>query len=159
MMSVSPASSSAASTSAVASIVILAQNEAARIGQCLAPVIDFMRSRPYTAEAIVDDDGSDDAIHALAHDAACDYQEVTVCQITNSGKASAVLAGLARARPPRRFHRRRPADADGDARQLSVCVTRRVGEPLHRHVMGRVFDGLVRLLPVTGIATEETTMV
>jgi len=149
------------------SIVIPAYNEAARIGACIATVVDFVRSRDFTAEIIVVDDGSDDATHALALAAAEGRPEVTVRQIAHSGKASAVLAGLEGARG--RYAGFIDADLATPMATLDTCLcalgdgygvaiasregagARRLGEPIHRHVMGRVFNGLVRLLAVPGI--------
>jgi dolichyl-phosphate beta-glucosyltransferase len=166
-MSVTLASGSVPADAPDVSIVIPAYNEETRIGQCLATVVDFVRSRPYAAEVIVVDDGSDDATHALALEAAAGYPEVTVCQIAHSGKASAVLAGLEHASG--RFAGFIDADLATPMETLDTCLcalhdgygvaiasregagARRVGEPLHRHVMGRVFNGLVRLLAVPGI--------
>ena len=166
-MSVSPASGPLPTEATDVSIVIPAYNEAARISQCLATVVDFVRSRPYSAEIIVVDDGSDDATHALACEAAAGLPEVSVRQIAHSGKASAVLDGLNHATG--RYAGFIDADLATPMETLdtSLCAlrdgygvaiasregagARRLGEPFHRHVMGRVFNGLVRLLAVPGI--------
>lgn len=167
MMSVPPEQGSAPSTTPDVSIVIPAYNEDARIGQCLTTVVDFVRSRPYSAEIIVVDDGSDDATYALALEAAQGFPEVTVRKIAHSGKASAVLAGLESANG--RVAGFIDADLATPMETLDACLcaldegygvaiasregagARRVGEPFHRHFMGRVFNGLVRLLAVPGI--------
>lgn len=167
MMSAAATSSPAATATPDVSIVIPAYNEAARIGQCLTTVVDFVRSRPFSAEIIVVDDGSDDDTNALAMDAAEGFAEVTVRKIAHSGKASAVLAGLEGATG--RVAGFIDADLATPMETLDTCLcalengygvaiasregagARRVGEPFHRHLMGRVFNGLVRALAVPGI--------
>ena len=166
-MSAAATSSPAANTKPDVSIVIPAYNEADRIGQCLTTVVDFVRSRPFSAEIIIVDDGSDDDTYALAMDAAAGFPEVTVRKIVHSGKASAVLAGLEGATG--RVAGFIDADLATPMETLDTCLcalengysvaiasregvgARRVGEPFHRHLMGRVFNGLVRVLAVPGI--------
>ncbi len=147
--------------------MIPAYNEATRIERCLLTVVDFARSRDYAVEIIVVDDGSDDTTHTLALEVAEQCPEVIVHQIAHSGKASAVLAGLEMARgnyagfidadlatPMATLDLCRAALRDGYGVAIASregAGARRVGEPFHRHVMGRVFNGLVRLLAVPGI--------
>jgi glycosyltransferase involved in cell wall biosynthesis len=149
------------------SLVVPAYNEAARIESTLRAATIWMRTQAYPVELVVVDDGSDDTTADLAERALKDIAASQVIRIIHGGKAAAVRAGMLAA------HGDQIAFSDADlATPLSYLVelraalaegcdiaigsregagARRVGEPAYRHVMGRVFNGLVRLLLVPGV--------
>lgn len=149
------------------SIVIPVYNEAERIGASLGELWHWAEARRFTVEIIVVDDGSDDATVTRAADIAARHPSIRVLEVPHRGKANAVLEGLASARgqfvgfmdvdlatPLDTWERCESAFAKGaDA----VIASRegqgssRIGEPAYRHAMGRIFNGLVRLLLLPGI--------
>jgi glycosyltransferase involved in cell wall biosynthesis len=149
------------------SLVIPAYNEAARIVDTVQETIAWLSTQPYPAELIVVDDGSDDGTADLAQSALAGYPHGRLLRIAHSGKAAAVRAGMLAATGDQ------IAFSDADlATPLSFMTdlrdalahgcdiaigsregigARRIGEPDYRHVMGRVFNALVRLLLVPGV--------
>jgi glycosyltransferase involved in cell wall biosynthesis len=119
------------------------------------------------AELIIVDDGSDDATPALAERAMAGYSRGRVIRIAHGGKAAAVRSGMLAATSDQIAF----SDADlatplsylGNLRAAlndgcDVAIgsreglgARRIGEPPYRHLMGRVFNWLVRLLLVPGV--------
>lgn len=148
------------------SLVIPAYNEAARIGATVAQAIAWLAAQPFSSELIVVDDGSDDETASRAEQA-LQGAAGRVIRIPHGGKAAAVRAGMVAARG------RQIAFSDADLATpldfltaLRVALeqgsdvaigsregagARRIGEPPYRHLMGRVFNGLVRLLLLPGI--------
>lgn len=153
------------STSPEISIVIPVFNEAHRIGQTLEEVSRHFRDR--NAEILVVDDGSTDATVKLVQAFARDHADVRVLAEKHRGKAATVLAGLSEARgrlvgfmdadlatPLDTWERCQRAIATGAGVAIASregIGSVRVAEPWYRHVMGRVFNGLVRLLLLPGI--------
>lgn len=149
------------------SIVIPAYNEAARIADTVREAVVWLEKQPFPGELIVVDDGSEDATAAAAEAALEGFAAGRVLRISHGGKAAAVRAGMLTARcdqigfsdadlatPLTYFDDLRRALSQG----YDVAIgsregigARRIGEPSYRHVMGRVFNGLVRLLVVPGV--------
>ena len=149
------------------SLVIPAYNEAPRIAETIREAISWLSSQPFVSELIVVDDGSDDATSTLAEGALSAYPRGRVIRIAHGGKAAAVRAGMLAATgdqigfsdadlatPLRYMTDLRAALAKG----CDVAIgsregvgARRIGEPPYRHLMGRVFNGLVRLLLIPGV--------
>jgi dolichyl-phosphate beta-glucosyltransferase len=149
------------------SLVIPAYNEAARIEAMMDAAVAWKQEQPFPVELIVVDDGSDDATADLAERALRNVAGARVIRIAHGGKAAAVRAGMLAASGEQ------IAFSDADlATPLSYLTAlrselakgsdiaigsregagaRRLGEPAYRHVMGRVFNGMVRLLLVPGI--------
>jgi glycosyltransferase involved in cell wall biosynthesis len=145
------------------SIVIPAYDEADRIAHTLERIGVWRRQTERDVEVIVVDDGSRDATAALARRAGW----VRVLQEGHRGKACAVRTGMLAASGDLVLF----SDADLavpieevtrliDLQQSGYDVViasregsgaRRIGEPWHRHAMGRAFNALVRLLVVPGI--------
>jgi glycosyltransferase involved in cell wall biosynthesis len=149
------------------SIVIPAYNEEARLDSTLEELVAFLRQQPWTWEIRVVDDGSADATCAVVERRAKTTPGLVLQREPHRGKGGAVKAGLLAAKADYRFI----CDAD-----LSMPVTelprflpprltdfavaigsreghgaRRIGEPLIRHVAGRVFNYVVQRLSVRGI--------
>jgi dolichyl-phosphate beta-glucosyltransferase len=144
------------------SLIIPAYNEAARIGTTVREVVAWLSDQPFSTELIVVDDGSDDATANLADRALSALGVGRVIRIDHGGKAAAVRAGMLAATcdqiaftdadlatPLPYLAELRTALAAG----CDVAIgsregagARRFGEPNYRHLMGRVFNGLVRVL-------------
>jgi dolichyl-phosphate beta-glucosyltransferase len=149
------------------SLVIPAYNEAPRITETIRESISWLTRQPFVSELIVVDDGSDDATPTLAEGALSAYPRGRVIRIAHGGKAAAVRAGMLAATgeqiafsdadlatPLRYLTDLRAALAEG----CDVAIgsregvgARRIGEPPYRHLMGRVFNGLVRLILIPDV--------
>lgn len=152
-------------TTPAISVVIPVFNEERRIKQTLAAVWDYFESRD--AEILIVDDGSSDRTVQIVNDFAATHPGLRVLAEKHRGKAATVLAGLDQSRgelvvfmdadlatPLETWDRCEQAIQDG----ASVAIASREGigadrvaEPWYRHVMGRVFNGLVRVLLLPGI--------
>ena len=153
------------------SLVIPAYNEEVRISSTLSQVVEYLGRQPYTWEVMVVDDGSTDATAALVEPFADETSEVQLVRVPHRGKGWAVNRGMLSASGEYRFL----CDADlsmpidqvsrflpPEASDFDIAIgsreiagARRVGEPHSRHVMGRVYNGLVRLLAVSGISDTQ----
>jgi dolichyl-phosphate beta-glucosyltransferase len=149
------------------SIVIPAFNEEARIGSTLEELQAFLAQQPWEWEIRVVDDGSADATCRIVEEHHRRQRNVVLQREPHRGKGGAVKAGLLAARARFRFI----CDADLSMpvaelpRFLPPVLTgfdvaigsregvgaRRVGEPALRHVAGRIFNYVVKLLTVRGI--------
>lgn len=149
------------------SIVIPTYNEEALISETLAQVTEFLQTRGYTWEVVVADDGSTDATPRLAGNFAKDDPHVRLLSLSHRGKGGAVREGMLEATGQYRFI----CDADlsmpieqverflpPHAQELDLAIgsreasgARRIGEPAYRHMMGRFFNALVRILAVPGL--------
>jgi dolichyl-phosphate beta-glucosyltransferase len=160
-----------ATASLTVSIVIPAFNEERRLGTTLAAVAGFLRLQPWDWEIRVVDDGSSDRTVAIAEECAASEPRVVVQREPHRGKGGAVKAGLLAATGTFRFI----CDADlsmpiGEvarflppvAEGFDVAIgtregvqARRVGEPMYRHLMGRLFNRSVQLLVLPGIEDSQ----
>jgi glycosyltransferase involved in cell wall biosynthesis len=145
-------------------LVIPAYNESTRIESTIRAAIAWLAAQPFATALIVVDDGSDDGTADLAEVALGSYACGRVLRMPHRGKAAAVRAGMQAATTDQVAF----SDADlatplpflSDLRSAlergcDIAIgsregagARRIGEPAYRHVMGRVFNGLVRLLLV-----------
>jgi dolichyl-phosphate beta-glucosyltransferase len=146
------------------SVVIPAFNEADRLPPTLERVFTYLRGRDASFEVIVVDDGSRDETVARARAAGATVLPNEV----NRGKGYSVRRGMLAARGARRLMTdadlstpiedlgRLMAALDGG---FDVAIGSRalpdsnveVHQPWYRENMGRVFNGLVRLLAVPGL--------
>lgn len=149
------------------SMIIPVFNERDRIASTLQEVSDFFASRSIRAEILVADDGSTDDTVAIAQCFASEHPETSVLKLAHGGKAKAVLAGLRASHAPiagfTDVDLAAPLDTWDRCEEAldngyGVAIAsregkdaKRVGEPGYRHFMGRVFNGLVRLLLLPGI--------
>jgi glycosyltransferase involved in cell wall biosynthesis len=148
------------------SIVVPAYNEERRIGASLDELRTYLAASLWTWELRVVDDGSADRTAAVAADAGRDEPRIVVQREPHRGKGGAVRAGMLAARGKYRFLC--DADLSMPVRELprflppqvhaDVAIgtregmgARRVGEPIVRHLAGRVFNNLVQRLAVSGI--------
>ncbi|MEL6309942.1 MAG: dolichyl-phosphate beta-glucosyltransferase [Chloroflexota bacterium] len=146
------------------SIVIPALNEEHRLPPTLADIDAFLSQQEYTYEVIVVDNGSTDRTQQVVEAFASSHDYVRFIQLAERGKGRAVKAGMLAADGDYRFI----CDADlsmpieeivkflpphaGDAdiligsREGEGAV--RVNEPERRHIMGRIFNFIVKLTAV-----------
>lgn len=149
------------------SIVIPAHNEESRLPGTLPQVRAFLDSRPYSSELIVVDSGSSDATAVIARQFASDDPTMQVLTVDRPGKGLAVKRGMLAASGQYRFicdadlsmpieqvDRFLPPQLTGvdiaiASREVPGAV--RYHEPAYRHLVGRAFNTLVRLLAIPGI--------
>jgi dolichyl-phosphate beta-glucosyltransferase len=157
----------AGSDSVDVSVVIPAFNEAARIGTTLDELERFLGARPWQWEVRVVDDGSSDATAAIVEEYRRRQPRIVLQREPHRGKGGAVKAGLLSASARFRFicdadlsmpvaelPRFLPpqlADFDVAIGSREGVGARRVGEPMIRHVAGRIFNYAVQRLTVPGI--------
>ncbi len=132
----------------------------------LETVLNYCYRKPYAVEIIVVDDGSDDNTAAIAEEFAEEHACLRVIRNAHRGKGYTVRTGMLQGRgdyilfsdadlavPIEEFERLQPYLEEG----YEVAIgsregqgARRIGEPFYRHVMGRVFNALVRAVTVGG---------
>ncbi len=149
------------------SLIIPAYNEATRIAGTIRDAVAWLSGQSFATELIVVDDGSDDATADLADGALSELGHGRVLRIAHGGKAAAVRAGMLvatceqiafsdadLATPLPYLAELRAALAGGCDIAIGSregAGAKRIGEPAYRHLMGRVFNGLVRRLLVPGV--------
>lgn len=149
------------------SLVIPAYNEAPRIQGTIVTAAAWLCQQPYPTELIVVDDGSSDETATLAAEALAMIPAGYLVRVPHGGKAAAVRAGMLSSTMEQIAFSdadlATPLDYLNDLRGAvdqgaDVAIgsregegAGRIGEPSYRHLMGRVFNGLVRLLLVPGI--------
>jgi glycosyltransferase involved in cell wall biosynthesis len=149
------------------SIVIPAYNEERRLSATLAAVFAYLERQSYSFEVIVSDDGSTDGTLAIVEDFARSHPQLRALRNEHRGKGCTVRAGIQQAAgeivlfsdadlsaPIEELDRLLPCFESGcevviGSRQGEGA--RRIGEPLFRHVMGRVFNYIVSLVTISGI--------
>ncbi len=158
------------------SLVIPAYNEAVRLPDTLAQVLKWLESQPYQSEILVVDDGSNDNTAAIVKRLIIDHQATPVqainvggerCRLRlienpHRGKGFAVRTGMLQGQGDLILF----SDADlctpiSETNKLLFWLdqgfdvsigsregigARRYGEPAYRHLMGRVFNLIVRLV-------------
>ena len=148
------------------SIIIPAYNEAQRLPGTLPQVVDFVLSQPYDAEVLVVNNNSGDNTRGIADEFAAECPFIRVFDEPTQGKGAAVKKGVLNAHGEFLFI----ADADlsmpieeinkfltPEMRGYDVTIgsrevagARRYEEPEYRHIMGRVFNFIVRVIAVPG---------
>lgn len=149
------------------SIVIPVYNESERIGRTLDLLTAYLRETALVAEVIIADDGSTDSTASIVRSRSDRFDAIRLLELNHGGKARAVLAGLHDAR--NEVVGFMDADLATPLSTLDVAIdrlssgadvaigsregagARRIGEPGYRHVMGRIFNGIVRLSLLPGI--------
>jgi dolichyl-phosphate beta-glucosyltransferase len=144
------------------SIVIPALNEERRLPITLEQAFNFLVTQTYPAEVIIVDNGSQDRTFKIAQDFAGQHEHFQVLQEMQRGKGLAVKRGMQAARGEYRFmcdadfsmpvaeiNRFLPPALNGydiaiASREAHGAV--RYNEPPYRHLVGRVFNLLIRAL-------------
>ena len=149
------------------SIVIPTYNEERRLPQTLQSVVDYLARQSYASEVIVVDDGSRDQTVEVVKTFRAAHPGVALIRNDHRGKGYAVRTGMLAAQG----HIVLFSDADlstpiAEIAQLlpwfehgyGIVIgsregsgAKRIHEPFYRHMMGRVFNLVVRLLTVKGI--------
>lgn len=153
------------------SVVIPAYNEAGRILRTLDEVTAFLASQDYSWEVLVVDDGSTDETASLVQSYLESHPQVDLLRVQHGGKGWAVKHGMLAVTGEYRFlcdadlsmpihqiERFLPPALEGYDVAIGsreVPGARRHHEPFLRHLQGRVFNGLVRLLAVPRLADTQ----
>lgn len=154
------------------SLVIPAYNEQARLPYTLAEIERYVCTEQLDCEVIVVDNGSRDATSVVVQQAASRFPRLRLLRTDRRGKGLAVRTGVLAARGQVVVF----ADADlswlvedlsrfaslVDEQRAPVVIgsregygARRIGEPIYRHLMGRVFNRVVQGLAVPGIEDSQ----
>lgn len=149
------------------SIIVPAYNEEKRLPNSLPKIIDFVRQQDYSIEVIVVDDGSTDRTADVVREFQQEAEFITLRQVEHGGKGHAVRAGMMQAQgrylflcdsdlsmPIEEVTKFLPPILDGYDLAIAsreIEGARRYNEPAYRHLMGRIFNLIVRLLAVHGI--------
>ena len=148
------------------SLVVPAYNEERRIGRTLDQAAAYLGAGKFTWEILVVDDGSTDRTREIVEEAGRRTPGIRVLPVAHGGKGWAVRQGMLAARGRLRFM----ADADlampidqldgflaraDEGYDVMIASreapgARRFGEPQMRHLMGRVFNWVVRIMAVRG---------
>lgn len=150
------------------SIVVPTYNEADKISSTIVQILSFMRDFSSSFEVIISDDGSVDNTVGIVESLIRDNIELKIVRNSHRGKGPTVWSGFMKASGELIYL----ADADlsapiSEIKKLSVWANEndydiviasregvgaeRVNEPFHRHLMGRVFNLLVKLIALPGI--------
>jgi glycosyltransferase involved in cell wall biosynthesis len=153
------------------SIVIPAYNEKLRISQTLIAITSYLGTKPYSWDVIVANDGSTDNTAEIVEYAASNQPNVHLLNLEHGGKGWAVKNGMLASTGKYRFLV--DADLSMPVEQIDkflpyfdegydivigsreVPGARRFKEPSRRHIQGRVFNSLVRLLAINGISDTQ----
>lgn len=149
------------------SIIIPAYNEARRLPNTLRAIDDYVTSLGAPAEIVVADDGSSDETLPIARAFTPRTAAYHVLSLPHRGKAATVRDGVLAANgeyilftdadlsTPIEYATRLTAALDAGAdvaigsREGSGAT--RVREPGYRHIMGRIYNLMVRVIAVPGI--------
>jgi glycosyltransferase involved in cell wall biosynthesis len=152
------------------SIIIPAHNEEKRLLATLEQVIHYLKAQPYPSELLVVENASQDRTYEIACEFAARYpgdREVRVLQEPRIGKGMAVRLGMLSACGDYRFmcdadlsmpieqvSRFLPPSLEGAdiaiaSREAMGAV--RYNEPAYRHLVGRVFNTMIRLIALPGL--------
>ena len=149
------------------SVVIPTYNEEQRISLTLQSVVKHLNSKEYEWEIIVVDDGSSDRTISIVEAMSGMDSGIKLLSLEHRGKGFVVKQGMLYARGKYRF----VADADLSMsidqldrflppNQIDADIvigsretdgSKRVGEPMKRHLLGRCFNLMVRLIVLKGI--------
>lgn len=149
------------------SLVIPAFNEEARLRRTLEHAYRYLSGQSYEFEIVVADDGSTDKTAAIVTEVSGRHRAVRLLSVPHRGKAAAVRAGMLAAKMDqiafcdadlavpldhlRDFRRAINSGCDVAIGSREGTGARRIGEPTYRHLMGRIFNLLVRFLVLPGI--------
>ncbi len=149
------------------SIIIPAHNEALRLPQTLEQIRAYLLQRAITAEVLVVENASTDDTAAVVREWQEGMPQLRLIELKEAGKGNAIRHGMQAACGKYRLM----ADADLsmpiedtdkflEAAQQGAQViiasrelpgSKRVGEPLKRHLVGRIFNLLVRWVALPGL--------
>jgi dolichyl-phosphate beta-glucosyltransferase len=148
------------------SIIFPAHNEEIRLPAALDKTIAFLNRQSYTAEIVVVENGSSDRTLEIARSYQSNYSNLIVIHEDGSGKGLAVRRGMLEAHgdyritcdvdlsmPIEQVSRFIPPQNQADiviaSREAAGAV--RYNEPELRHLIGRAFNSVVRILAIPSI--------
>lgn len=149
------------------SIILPAHNEAQRLPQSLDKIQKFVQQYLPDCEVLVIENASTDGTYEIvqAHQAA--FPQLRCLHLDQAGKGNAIREGMLAARGDYRFMADvdlsmpieeilnflppRLADPQVAIGSREKKGSKRIGEPFYRHLIGRVFNFLVRLLVLPGV--------
>lgn len=151
------------------SLVIPTFNEERRIESSLQQILSHLKKQPYSWEVLVVDDGSRDRTRELVRKFSSEESRLSLIAEIHRGKGHAVKVGMLAAKGKYRFQ----CDADLSMpiehlsrflpplqQEYDIAVgsreapgARRIGEPKLRHIMGRIYNNMVRLM---GVGLKDT---
>jgi glycosyltransferase involved in cell wall biosynthesis len=149
------------------SIIIPAYNEEARLPDTLEQVTSFLNAQTYPAEVLVVENGSQDRTLEIAREFGQRFPYLKALHVNGRGKGLAVRYGMLQASGAYRFI----CDADLSMPikevnrfippvlpEMDVAIASReapgaviYNEPLYRHLTGRFFNLVVRMLALPGL--------
>lgn len=149
------------------SLIIPAHNEESRLPDTLRKVLAYLSDQPYSFEVLIVENASLDRTFQIAQEFAHQNPLLKVIQCSQRGKGLAVRQGMLTARGEYRFM------CDADLSMPINEITRflppvlsgvdvaiasreapgsvRYNEPNYRHLIGRVYNNLTRLLILPGL--------
>ena len=149
------------------SVIIPAYNEERRLPNTLEQLCTFLDAQPFTSEVLIVENGSQDHTLEIAKAFAKSCSRVRVFQNTKRGKGLAVQLGMREARgiyrlmadvdfsmPVPEINRFIPpglTDFDIAIASREAPGAVRYNEPLYRHIIGRGYNILIRLLALPGL--------
>lgn len=153
------------------SIVIPAHNEESRLPPSLEKIDAFVRAQNFPCEVLVVENGSSDQTYEVTAELTLTRPYLRVMRLKGRGKGLAVREGMLAARGEYRFIcdadlsmpieqvlRFIPPALDHPAvaiasREVKGAV--RYNEPQYRHLVGRVFNALVRFIALPGLQDSQ----
>jgi len=149
------------------SIIIPAFNEEERLPDTLHRIITFVKSQHYTVEVLIVDNASTDMTGTVISNSVPSYPFFKSLYEHRRGKGAAVRKGILSARGEyilicdadmavpieevEKFLPPRINDYDIAIGSREAPGAQRYGEPLYRHLMGRVFNVIVQCCALPGI--------
>jgi len=153
------------------SIIIPALNEEARLPNAITELRGYLDANAAHTEVLIVENGSTDQTLAIARHAAETDARFRAVHLSHRGKGRAIREGVKASRG--RVVVLCDADFSMPVEEISQLLgtvedgadiaigsreapgAQRIGEPAHRHLMGRVFNWLVRVIAVPGIADTQ----
>ena len=149
------------------SIVVPAYNEERRLPTTLDTIIAYLHSQDYPAELVIVDDGSSDGTVQVVERFMDRYPGLRLIRNDHRGKAYTVRTGVLAAKgqyviftdadlavPIEETDKALAALMEGHDVVIGsreAPGARRYNEPFYRHLMGRVFNVIVRLVALPGL--------
>jgi glycosyltransferase involved in cell wall biosynthesis len=148
------------------SIIIPAHNEEKRLPPTLMAVNAYLGKQPYASEIVVVENGSQDLTAVVTEAFAAEHPRVRLIRESARGKGLAVRRGMLEAEGDYRFIC--DADLSMPIEEVSKFLpprlegvdvaigsreapgARRYNEPIHRHLIGRIFSNLVKVFALPG---------
>lgn len=149
------------------SIIIPVHNEQHRLPPALENLYTYLQQQPYSFEILVVENGSSDDTLALAQEFARCHSGVRVLHESRRGKGLAVRRGMLESQGEYRFMcdvdfsmpidqinrffapLQNGADIAIASREAPGAV--RYGEPQYRHLVGRIFNWMIRWMVLPGL--------